>query len=250
MFTTEERDQVRDRIIEMAKSDRRVTAGALIGSTAAGLGDRWSDIDLTFGIEDGDGARLQQVLDDWTAWFTSELGALQHWDLPFGPSIYRVFLLPRGLEVDVSVTPQQEFQPHSPRWRTLFGAAGELKQSPPADPQNLIGQGWHMALHSRAAIERGKPWHAEYCIGALRDHTLALMCLRRGESTAYAKGVDHLPASVTDHVAAALVRSLDKPELRRALDAATTCFIAELEVWDAELCAQIKPILQEFGAVA
>ena len=53
MFTPEERDHVRDRIIEMAKSDRRVTAGALIGSTAAGLGDKWSDIDITFGIEDG-----------------------------------------------------------------------------------------------------------------------------------------------------------------------------------------------------
>ena len=73
MFTADERDQVRDRIIEMAKRDPRVTAGALIGSTAAGLGDRWSDIDITFGIEDG--TSLQAVLDDWTAQFNSELGA-------------------------------------------------------------------------------------------------------------------------------------------------------------------------------
>jgi len=246
MFTTEERDHVRDRIIEMAKSDSRVTAGALIGSTAAGLGDRWSDIDITFGIEDG--TSLKTVLDDWTTWFDSEMGALQHWDLPFGPSIYRVFLLSSGLEVDVSVTPQQDFHPRSPRWRTLFGSAGEMKQSPPADPQNLIGQGWHLVLHSRAAIERGKPWHAEYCMSELRDHTLALMCLRLGESTAYAKGVDRLPTSVTNPVADALVRSLDKPELRRALGVATECFIAELETWDAELCARLKPILQEFGA--
>jgi hypothetical protein len=246
MFTAEERDRVRDRIIEMAKSDRRVTAGALIGSTAAGLGDRWSDIDLTFGIEDG--ARPQAVLDEWTAWFDRELGALQHWDLPFGPSIYPVFLLPSGLEVDVSVTPQQEFRPRSPRWRTLFGAVGEMQQSPPADAQNLLGQGWRLVLHSRAAIERGKPWHAEYCISELRDHTLALLCLRLGESTAYAKGVDRLPTSVTDPLADALVRSLDGAELRRALAAATECFLTELEAWDAALCARLKPILQEFGA--
>ena len=101
--------------------------------------------------------------------------------------------------------------------------------------------------HSRAAIERGKPWFAESCISALRDHTLALMCVRLGESTAYAKGVDHLPTSVTTPVAAALVRALDEPELRRALAAATACFITELEVWDAALCARLKPILQEFG---
>src|SRR5919205_1178484 len=138
MFTAAERDQVRDRIIEMAKRDPRVTAGALIGSTAAGLGDRWSDIDITFGIQDG--TSLQAVLDDWTAWFDSELGALQHWDLPFGSSIYRVFLLPSGLEVDVSVTPQHAFHPRSPRWRTLFGPVGAMQESPPVDAQYLIGQ--------------------------------------------------------------------------------------------------------------
>jgi len=61
---------------------------------------------------------------------------------------------------------------------------------------------------SRAAIARGKPGHAEYLISELRDHTLALMCLRLGESTAYAKGVDRLPTSVTNPVADTLVRSL------------------------------------------
>jgi hypothetical protein len=245
MFTAEERDRVRNRIIEMAKSDRRVTAGALIGSTAAGLGDRWSDIDITFGIADG--TSLRSVLEDWTKWFDSELGALQHWDLPFGASIYRVFLLPRGLEVDVSVTPQPQFHPRSPRWRILFGTAGEMKQSPPADPQYLIGQAWHLVTHSRAAIERGKPWFAECCISDLRDQTLALMCLRLGESTAYAKGVDRLPADITNPLADALVRSLGEAELRRALAAATACFITELETWNAELCARLKPILLEFG---
>jgi hypothetical protein len=245
MFTSDERDQVRDRIIAMAKRDRRVTAAALIGSTAAGVADQWSDIDLTFGLAEG--TRLQAVLDDWTTWFASALGALHHWDLPFGPAIYRVFLLPGGLEVDVSVTPQPEFHPRSPRWRTLFGPVGAMQPSPPADPQHLIGQGWHLVLHSRAAIARGKPWHAEYCLSELRNHTLALMCLRLGETTASAKGVDRLPPSVTEPLTAALVCSLAEPELRRALAVATACFRAELETWDAALGARLGPILREFS---
>jgi hypothetical protein len=73
------------------------------------------------------------------------------------------------------------------------------------------------------------------------------MCLRLGESTAYAKGVDRLPTRVTTPVVDALVRSLDVPELRRALGVATACLIAELEVWDAALGARLKPLLQEFG---
>ncbi len=51
MFTLEERNRVRDRILEMAREDPRIVAGALVGSTASGC-DRWSDIDLTFGLSD------------------------------------------------------------------------------------------------------------------------------------------------------------------------------------------------------
>ena len=70
---------------------------------------------------------------------------------------------------------------------------------------------------------------------------------RLGESAAYAKGVDRLPTDITNPVAEALVCSLDMPELRRALAVVTACFIAELEAWDAELCARLRPILREFG---
>src|SRR5438132_13604371 len=101
MFTSQERDDVRDRVLNMARSDPRVTAGALTGSMSLGAEDQWSDIDITFGIADG--ISIEAVLDDWTETFGREFGALHYWDLPSGPSIYRVFLLSSGLEVDVSV---------------------------------------------------------------------------------------------------------------------------------------------------
>lgn len=246
MFTVAERNAVRDRILEMAQADPRVTAGALTGSTAAGAEDEWSDLDLAFGIADGTG--IEGVLDDWTEVFRRELGALHHWDLRSGPSIYRVFLLPSGLEIDVAVTPQQEFGARGPRFRLLFGTAREFE--PPAQPdgQHLIGLAWHHVLHARSCIERGKSWQAEYWISALRDHIFALVSLRLGEEAAYARGVHRLPAGVTAPLTSALVRSLDDPELRRALAVATTCLIRELDEWDPALCARLTPPLQEFGA--
>ncbi len=42
MFTAEFRDQVRNRVLELVRVDPRVTGGALTGSTAIGLGDKWS----------------------------------------------------------------------------------------------------------------------------------------------------------------------------------------------------------------
>ncbi len=246
MFTAEHRDHVRNRVLELARTDPRVTAGALTGSTAVGVGDDWSDIDVAFGIVDG--ITLDAVLHDWTEVLDREFSVLGHFDLRFGSSVYRVFLLPSGLEVDVAVTPGQEFGARGPHFRALFGTTHQLEATPQPAAEYLIGLGWHHVLHARSCIERNKLWQAEYWISGSRDHALALACIRLGENAVYGRGVDRLPAAVTDPLADALVRSLDEPELRRALAVATTCLIGELEEWDPTLCARLKPLLQEFGA--
>ncbi len=245
MFTPQHRDDVRHHVLELAKADPRVTGGALTGSTAFSSGDAWSDIDVAFGIVDG--VSLENVLDDWTAALDQAFGVLDYFDLPSGPSIYRVFLLSSGLEVDVAVTPAQKFGPRGPNFRALFGSHQKSEPAPSADARYLIGLAWHHVYHARSCIERHKPWQAEYWISELRDHILALACLRLGESSVHGRGIDRLPAAVTNPLADALVRSLDAPELRRALAVVTRCLINELEAWDAALCARLKPLLQEFG---
>ncbi len=90
MFTAEQREQVRQRILEVAQSDPRIIAGALTGSRALGGGDRWSDIDVAFGIAEG--ITPEGVLEDWTAVLAREWDILDYFDLPFGSSISRVFL--------------------------------------------------------------------------------------------------------------------------------------------------------------
>ncbi len=247
MFTLEERDRVRDRVVEMARADPRVTAGALTGSTAVGAGDEWSDVDVAFGVIDG--VTPEAVLDDWAEGLFRELGALDHWDLRVGSWVYRVFLLPSGLEVDVAVVPERDFGARSPRFRALFGNPRQLEPSQPPDARHTAGLGWHHVLHARSCIERGKVWQAEYWISAVRDYTITLACLRLGEESAYAKGVHLLPVAVTVPLAEALVRSLDRVELHRALAVATACFIREVEALDAELGGRLKPVLEEFGGL-
>lgn len=246
MFTAQQRDHVRDYVLEMARTDPRVTGGALIGSTAAGTGDNWSDIDITFGIAAGHA--IEAVIDDWTRILEREFGVLDHFDLRSASSIYRVFLLPDGLEIDVSATPEGDFAVYGPHFHTLFGSVQQLKATPPPDIRHIIGLSWHHVFHARSSIERNKPWRAEYWISEVRNHTIALACIRLGESSVHGRGVDKLPADVTNPFADTLVRSLDEPELRRALAAATLCLIAEIEKWDATLCTRLKPLLQEFGA--
>jgi hypothetical protein len=214
---------------------------------AFGAGDNWSDIDVAFGIFDGN--TLETVLQDWTQVIDREFGVLDYWDLPAGASIYRVFLLPDGLEVDVAVTPEREFGARGPNFRPLFGTTHQLEAAATPQPNSryLIGLCWHHVLHARACIERHKPWKAEYLISAMRDHMLELACLRLGENPSVARGFDLLPATITDSLADALVRSLDELELKRALAVATRCLISELDAWDTALCSRLKPPLLEFG---
>src|SRR5690348_250197 len=117
MFTAEQRDHVWQRVLELARTDPRVTAGALTGSMAFGGGDEWSDIDVAFGTAEG--ITPEAVLDDWTQVLERELGVLDHFDVRSGSSVYRVFLLPSGLEVDVGVTPGADFGARGPNFRAL-----------------------------------------------------------------------------------------------------------------------------------
>jgi hypothetical protein len=241
MFTPDERDGVRRRLLELAEADPGVPGAAITGSSAVGREDDWSDIDLAFAID----GQLSEALERWTERLYGDFGALHHWDLPWGSSVYRVFLLPDCLEVDIAFTPAADFGPRGPNWRTAFGETIEVAPNVPPDPDNLAGLAWHHVRHARMCIERGKPWQAVYLIGGVRDHVLALACLRLGQQATFAKGADLLPPEITEPVEATLVRSLDERELRRALGAAGTALVTELELMDPALAARLRPTLAE-----
>ena len=175
MFTIEQRDVLREHVLRLAEEDERVVAGAAVGSLAVDGGDRFSDLDLTFGIADH--VPVADVLDDWTRTLIDELDAVHLADLEREPTIYRVFLLPDALQFDLSMTPAAQFRPAGPRFRLLFGetAAGDASGfSTPPVAGDLFGWGVIYALHARACIERGRVWQAEHYVGAVRDHALSL----------------------------------------------------------------------------
>lgn len=62
MFSIEDRNFVRDYVLQLAKPDSRVVAPAIVGSLAFEEGDRWSDLDLTFSVSDD--SSILDVLED------------------------------------------------------------------------------------------------------------------------------------------------------------------------------------------
>jgi hypothetical protein len=227
VFSVEQRDALRERMLRLAAGDDRVVAGAAVGSLAVDGGDRFSDLDLTFGIADG--VPVTAVLDDWTSTLSTELAAVRLADLVRGPTIYRVFLLPGALQFDLSMTPAAGFRPAGPRFRLLFGetAAAESVVPTPPDAEGLFGWGVIYALHARACIERCRVWQAEHYVGAVRDHALSLACLREGVPAVQARGYDDLPADVLARFDGTHVGALERAELRAALAVSVRALMRE-----------------------
>lgn len=236
MFTVEQRDALRRRVLRLAEADERVVAGAVVGSLAVGDADRFSDLDLTFGIAAP--VPVADVLDDWTRTFVDELDAVHLADLERGPTIYRVFLLPGALQFDLSMTPATHFRPAGPRFRLLFGETaaseagtlsviGDLFIATPSVAGSIFGWGVIYALHARACIERGRVWQAEHYVGAVRDHALSLACLVRELPAEQARGYDDLPAESLARFEDAHVGAVDPGELRSALAASVGALLRE-----------------------
>ena len=258
MFTVEQRDALREHVLQLAEEDERVVAGAVVGSLAVNGGDRFSDLDLTFGIADD--VRTTDVLDDWTRTLIGDRDAVPLADLERAPTTYRVFLLPDALQFDLSMTPAAQFRPAGPRFRLLFGETaaddaevptprvpGKLFIPTPSVPHDLFGWGVIYALHARACIERGRVWQAEHYVAAVRDHALSLACLHRGLPAAQARGYDQLPAETLAGFERTHVGSVEPDALRRALTASVLALLtegAEANLPDVDVVAERLAELQ------
>jgi hypothetical protein len=240
VFSPSDRERLRRLLLDRAAADDRLTAAAVTGSSAEGREDRWSDIDLFFGVR----GPVEAALAGWTAFLHGELRALHHFELRSGPATYRAFLLPDGLQVDLGFTPAASFGPRGAgAFDVVFGDAGPRQPLTP-DVGFLIGMGWHHVLHVRSALERGRPWRAEHWLAALRDVVLTLASIRHGLPHSYARGADDLPDDVTAPLRRTLVADLEPATLAAALAAGTGALIGELRCADAALADRLAPLLE------
>jgi predicted nucleotidyltransferase len=257
MFTVEQRDDLRERVLRRAQDDDRIVAGAVVGSLALGDGDQFSDLDLTFSIANH--VPVMDVLNDWTGALIDEHDAVQLVDLERGSTIYRVFVLPDALQFDLSMTPAAQFRPAGPHFRLLFGETARgnaaarstvpasLVIPTPAVAHDLFGWGVVYALHARACIERGRLWQAEHYVGTVRDHALALACLREGLTAVQARGYDDLSAATLARFVATRVVAVEPDAIRRPLAASVHALMHEGAEARLPHANVVAPRLAELG---
>ena len=240
-FAPEERARLRSDLLECAATDLRLSGAAITGSAAAGTEDQWSDIDLAFGIRNS--VELPNVVADWTAYMYERHLSLHHLDVRSGTWLYRVFLLPNTLQVDLAFVAATDFRPLAHSFRLMFGEANESGYIPPAQAGDIIGLSWLFALHARSCIARGRLWQAEYMISGIRDNALALSCIRHGLPSIHGRGMDLLPSAAAGAFEGALVRNLDPAELSRAFRVSVQGLLDEIRRADEELADKLQTVL-------
>jgi len=182
MFTVEARERLRDDLVSAAQADARISAAALVGSSALGREDEWSDIDLALCV-DAD-AQRSAVIAEWTDWMYAEHAAVH-------TSTFPVARRPTGSSCASTHCRSTSFLARDevrrpwpglpwPIWSHGGGSAGSgipgsqrealapesrsRKESPAPQPvAGLIGMAWLYALHATSE-------HRPRAAGRVHDH--------------------------------------------------------------------------------
>lgn len=249
MFSEADRSALLEVLIARAHADPAIEAAALVGSAARGTVDRWSDIDLALGL----GAEIDVVgvAERWTSTLGAIVSVADTLDVWVGPVLYRVFLLPDSLQVDLSFWPAGTL--HATGSDPLVVIFGEVAAATPAttpDQRAILGWGWLYALHARTAIARGRGWQALHMLEGLREQIITLTCLRQGLESRDGRGVDQLPAASLAELAETLPAGLDPAAVSAAYETAVRLLAGEAEHLDPALADRLRVPLATMRASA
>lgn len=211
MFSLNYREDIRNAILLRAKQDERIISAAIIGSYAKGTVDRWSDIDLTFGVDEK--YLIDDVLCDWTKYVRTEFNGVDLLDVKRGNTIYRVFVLPGNLQMDLSFSPESEFGALNKDFVLLYGKQYEKLQPQNQTVENLFGWIIHHLIRTRYCVERNRLWQAEFWLSEARDYMLKIACMERGLNPDHGRGFDDLPEDILVYASESYIKEVRREEI-------------------------------------
>lgn len=107
MFTIEEREIIKDKIVDYFSKDKNVLAVCLVGSNATGDSDEYSDLDISIIVEDEHIKTIWQKFYDDIA-LNEQI--FRYFKLQFNKNSYLVSIfLNNGLEIDIGFTGVEGF---------------------------------------------------------------------------------------------------------------------------------------------
>lgn len=246
MFTIQYREEVRNKILDKAKQDKRIVAAAIVGSYAQSKEDQFSDIDLTFGVSEQH--TVFELLQSWTEYIVQNFSAVVLLDVQRGATTYRVFILPKLLQLDISFSPEKDFGAIGENFKLLYGKQFEKPQPKSQTSEEIFGWIVHHLVRARFCVERNRLWQAEFWLNEARDYSLKLACIVQNLNPDYAREFDDLPKELLGKYKNAFVKEISRTEILRVLKF-LTLQLAEISDEVKQMTYEVKETLNELGVL-
>ena len=243
IFSADERERLRAELVSAAQNDPNISGAAHTGSAASAQLDRWSDIDLALCVK----SSYEQVVSELTERLYQRYGAVAHFDVMRGATLFRVFLLANTLQVDVAFWRAEEFGAIGPNFQLIFGEPKPPQETPGPNAPALIGMAWLYALHVRSSLARGRLLQAEYMLGGMRNQVFELGCVRCGVTAHQGRGLDDLPTAERETAAGCIPESMESTALKVAFRRTMNALVKEIRYVDGELERRAGAVLREIA---
>jgi len=230
LFTSEEREDVTERLVAMLERVAGVRGVVALGSIADGTADRHSDVDLAVVVAPD--ADVAIVAADCTDMALGALPVFHHFSQSLGGLEFRGFLLESFLEIDLGFAPP--------------GGLEAVTAIPRVDVAGKLDFIWHDVIHAAVALDRGRPWRALWYVQRIRDGALELAAGRLGFDLRHFKDADDLPPETLAAAEAANAPGRSAAEIWQALRAATSALFAEGRQTHPEVADKLEPKLIQF----
>ena len=227
-FSPLERQQFLDQLHNELSQDPRIVGAVLIGSSAVGFADRFSDIDITGVVADGVDAK--KVFEDWVSKIRSLRPVIRNFSSQPSPDVWLAgFLFEDYLELDISFQEANKLNAHKEKWKVMFDRSGELEERMKTSWENrlvspiieryifLLNDIWYYIVHTVVCSVRGHSIRASYYLNYVRDFCVRLAGLLADVETSESRQAHLLPADFKDQLQGTLISSFEQTELQRAL---------------------------------
>ena len=244
MFTHSERQGILQQLVQSLKDDNRIVGIVLVGSTAVGFADEYSDIDLIAVVDSQQST--ERTFREWVSRLDSDLAPIHRFVASFDEHNFLAgFLLPGCLEIDFGVVNFDALIAKRGRWKVVYDTTGrieeKLRSSWDKRPQENIHEAgrelasvWHYVIQTVISVQRKQLWRALHNLEEVRNRGLHLAGLRRGLVVSHFREIDQLPSEIKREFEQTLVHSVTAEEILRALRWATECFFRELQAIERE----------------
>jgi len=230
-----ERQQFLELLHNQLSQDPRILGAVLVGSSAVGFTDRYSDIDI-YGVVT-DGLDAKSVFEDWVAKIRSLRPVISNFTSQPSPDVWLAgFLFEDYLELDISFQEANKLNALKQKWQVMFDRSGELEDRMKASWENrpvspiteryifLLNDIWYYIVHTVVCSVRGHAIRAAYYLNYVRDFCVRLAGLLENVETSESRQVHLLPADFKDELEKTLISSFEGTEMQRALIAGYKLF--------------------------